>query len=33
MIANPGGGPVLIEVRGSRYSLGRGIVDRILVQS
>lgn len=32
VIANPGSGPVLLEVRGSRYTLGRGIVEKIYVE-
>jgi Fe2+ transport system protein FeoA len=31
VITNLQMGPMLLEVRGTRYTLGRGIVDRILV--
>jgi Fe2+ transport system protein FeoA len=32
MLTNLDHGPVLIQVRGSRYSLGRGIAEKVLVK-
>ena len=33
MVSNRGAGPVVVEVRGTRLALGRGMARKILVQS